>query len=339
MHTLEQLASLTNSSLNGDKNTQIDSVADLKDAISGQISFVSNAKYISHLESTKASAVIINEELSKEYQGNVLINDNPYLTFAHVLEILHSEPKPADNIHKSATIDDTAELHISTNIGANVVIEEKVVIDADVIIGAGCIIGKGSKLGSGTHLYPNVTIYKDTIIGKNTIIHSGAIIGADGFGFAPTPKKEWFKILQIGNVVIGNEVEIGANTTIDRAALGTTTIKSGVKLDNQIHIGHNVNIDENTIIAAGTVIGGSTMIGKRCQIGGATAISGHLTIVDDVVFTGRSMVMKSIKSAGVYSSGIATDENRKWRKNAARFRKLDELAKKVNHLNKKINEN
>ena len=176
-----------------------------------------------------------------------------------------------------------------------------------------------------------------TIIGKNSIIHSGVVLGADGFGFAPTEEKAWYKILQVGNVVIGDDVEIGAKSTIDRAALGTTLIGNGVKLDNINHIGHNVHIDEHTIMAAGTVVGGSTYIGKRCQIGGATAISGHLNITDDVVFTGRSMVMKSVSKPGVYSSGIATEENAKWRRNAARFRNLDKMAKQLRLLEKKIN--
>lgn len=338
MHTLEQLASLTNSSFSGDKNIQISSVAGLKEASEGQISFVSNAKYINHLEATQASAVILSKALADKYQGNVLINENPYLTFAHILEILHSEPKPEAAVHKSAFIDKNAELHESVNIGPNVVIDEGVKIEANVVIDAGCYIAENSIIKSGTRLYPNVTLYKNTILGKNNIIHTGAVIGADGFGFAPTADKKWYKILQIGNVILGDDVEIGANTTIDRATLGSTKINNGVKLDNLIHIGHNVSIDKHTVIAAGTLIAGSSNIGKRCQIGGATAISGHLNIADDVIITGKSMVIKSIKSAGVYSSGIAADENKKWRKNAARFRKLDEMAKKVNDLDKKINE-
>ena len=338
MHTLEQLAKLTNSSFDGDKDIQINSVATLKDAKSGQISFLSNPKYIDQLETTSASAVIVNTKAAKEYNGNALINDDPYLTFAKVLQILHSEPKPAAAIHKTAIIDENVSLDKTANIGANVIIESDVTIDKDVVIGAGCFIGKGSRISSGTHLYPNVTIYKDTIIGKNTIIHSGVIIGADGFGFAPTAEKEWFKIQQSGNVSIGDDVEIGANTTIDRAALGTTEIHKGVKLDNHMQIGHNSIVGENTIMAASTVIAGSVVIGKRCQIGGASAINGHISIADDVVLTGRSMVMKSIKAAGAYSSGIPSDENRKWRRNAARFRKLDEMAKTVIQLEKKLNE-
>lgn len=338
IHTLAQLAKLTNSKFSGYKNIQIHSVASLDDAVIGQISFVSNPKYINKLSDSKASVVILNTALAEGYIGNALINDDPYLTFARVLEILHAEPKSPATVHKSAVIADDVTLHQTVNIGPNVVIDSGVTIEKDVTICAGSYIGKNSNIAEGVHLYPNVMLYKETQIGKNSIIHSGAVIGADGFGFAPTPAKEWFKILQIGNVVIGEDVEIGASTTIDRAALGTTSICNGVKLDNQVHIGHNVKIDEHTVIAAGTVIGGSSSVGKRCQIGGAVAISGHLNVVDDVVITGRSMVMKSIKKPGVYSSGIAADENKKWRKNAARFRRLDDMAKKLRHLEKKLNE-
>ncbi|MGK0270903.1 MAG: UDP-3-O-[3-hydroxymyristoyl] glucosamine N-acyltransferase [Cocleimonas sp.] len=336
--TLEQLASITNSSYSGDKDTQINSVAALDEAVSGQISFVSNPKYIDKLADTSASAVILSKKLAANYPGNVLINDNPYLTFAQVLEILHGIPKSKPIIHNSAIVANNVKVHETVSIGPNVVIDEGVVIEKGVTICAGSYIGKNSHLAEGVHLYPNVTLYDETHIGRNSIIHSGAVIGSDGFGFAPTPEKTWFKILQVGNVAIGKDVEIGANTTVDRAALGTTRICDGVKLDNQIHIGHNVKIDEHTVIAAGTLIAGSSSIGKHCQIGGAAAISGHLTIADDVIITGRAMVIKSIKSSGVYSSGIAADENKKWRKNAARFRSLDEIAKKVNDIDRKLNE-
>ena len=337
-NTLEQLANLTSSTFNGDKDIQIDSVAGLDEARPGQISFVSNPKYTNKLSETAASVVILNSKLATDYTGNTLINDDPYLTFARVLNILHSEPKAPATIHKSAVIADDVSIHETVNIGPNAVIESGVTVGKNVTISAGCYIGHNTQLAEGVHLFPNVTLYKETHIGKNSIIHSGAVIGADGFGFAPTPEKSYFKILQVGNVVIGENVEIGASSTVDRAALGTTYINDGVKIDNQVHIGHNVKIDEHTVIAAGTLVGGSSSVGKRCQIGGAVAISGHLIISDDVIITGRSMVMKSIRLAGVYSSGVATEENKKWRKNAARFRHLDEMAIKIRRLEEKLNE-
>ena len=335
--SLEQLASLTDSIIQGDKNTELSSVAPLEDALQGQISFLSNPKYINVLGTTKASAVILSPELLKNFKGNALVNKNPYLTFAKVLSIIHKEESAINRVHPTAVVADDVMIDKDVSIGANVVIESGVSIQSGAIIGAGSYIGKNSFIAQNTKLYPNVSIYADTRIGNETIIHSGAVIGSDGFGFAIQEDKSWFKILQIGNVVIGDHVEIGANTTIDRAALGSTLISDGVKLDNQIQVGHNVRIGENTAIAAATVLAGSTTIGKRCQIGGASAIAGHLTIADDVIITGKSMVINSIKKPGVYSSGIASDENKKWRRNAARFRHLDEMAKKINRLEKKNN--
>jgi len=335
---LERLAELTGSKVKGDKLVEINAVAPLQEAGSGQISFVSNPKYISSLVSTNASAVILSPELAKEYSGNALINSDPYLTFAKVLNILYKKGKPDGFIHPSAIVAENANIAVNVNISANVVIESGVTIEKNTIIGAGSYIGEKSHIQENVTINPNVTLYADTEIGSDSIIHSGAVIGSDGFGFAPAKDKSWYKIPQIGNVVLGKDVEIGANCTIDRAALGSTVIGEGVKLDCQIHIGHNVTIDDFSIMAAGTVVGGSTSIGKRCQIGGASAISGHLEIADDVVITGKSMVIKSIKSGGVYSSGIPSDANNKWRRNAARFRHLDEMAKTIKHLEKSLNQ-
>ncbi len=332
---LETLAELTDSAIKGDKYVEINSVASLRDAERGQISFVSSPKYVSYLESTNASAVILSPELAKDYSGNALINSDPYLTFAKVLHIIHKKEKRDAFIHPSAVIASDVKIAPNVNIAANVVIESGVIIEENVHIGAGSYIGEQSQIHKNVVINPNVTIYADTHIGRGSIIHSGVVIGSDGFGFAPTKDKQWYKIPQIGNVMIGEDVEIGANCTIDRAALGSTIIGEGVKLDCQIHIGHNVTIGDFSIMAAGTVIAGTTHIGKRCQIGGASAISGHLTIADDVVITGKGMVIKSIKSRGVYSSGIPADTNSKWRRNAARFRHLDEMAKTIKQLEKK----
>jgi len=338
MLTLEKLAELTDSKVKGDGSCQLQGVMSLEEAGEGQISFVSNPKYKKHLEASKASAVVLSPALSKGYSGNALINDDPYLTFAKIVSIFHAKNTPSSLIHPSAVIADSAVISKQANIAANVVIEPDVVIDEGVTVGAGSFIGERSILKKNVRLHPNVTLYSDTRIGKNSIIHSGAVIGADGFGYAPQKDKSWYKILQVGNVVIGSDVEVGANTTIDRAALGSTEIANGVKLDNQIQIGHNVTIDEYSIIAGGALVAGSTKIGKFCQIGGAVAISGHLTIVDNVIITGRAMVINSIHKSGVYSSGVALEENKKWRRNAARFRKLDEMAKTIKRLEKKLEE-
>lgn len=336
--SLEKLAQLTGSTISGDKQIQVSSVATLDEAIKGQISFLSNPKYISSLGKTKASIVILSPEFSVGYVGNALINEDPYLTFAKVLEIVNVEVDPEYQIHPSAVIAKDAFVSEKTTIGANVVIESGVKIEESVVIGAGCFFGRKSFIGRNSIINPNVTIYSDTQIGRNAVIHSGVVIGADGFGFAPQKDKSWYKIKQIGNVVIGNNVEIGANTTIDRAALDSTTIADGVKLDNQIQVAHNVQIGENTVVAAGTLFAGSCVIGKRCQIAGDVGISGHIEITDDVIVTAKSMVSKSISKPGVYSSGWVVDENKQWNRNQARFRQLDEMVKKINRLEKKLNE-
>ncbi len=334
--TLSRLAELTQTEPKGDKQTMLRNVATLKDAMAGDISFVSNPKYKRQLETTKASVVILSAQLAENYDGNALIAKDPYLTFAKVVRLFNPPKKLAASIHPSAVIDKLAVLGKSVNIAANVVIEKGVNIKDGVQIGAGSYIGENSNIDQDTLLYANVTLYSDSQVGKNTIIHSGVVIGADGFGFVLQEDKSWYKILQVGNVVIGDDVEIGANTTIDRAALGSTNIANGVKIDNQVIIGHNVKIDENTIMPGGSLVAGSTNIGKRCQIGGGVAIAGHLEIADDVMITGRSMVTNSLKTAGVYSSGITTEENAKWRRNAARFRSLDKMAKQLNQLEKKL---
>jgi len=334
--SLKKIATLTNSIIKGNEQLIIKDVATLQDAIAGEISFVSNPKYKKLLDATQASAVILSPKLASEFKGNALVNDDPYLTFAKVVNLFYRRNVPQSNIHSSAVIAEGTIIGENVYIAANVVVDSGVTIGSNSSIGAGSIIGENTLIGSNALIHANVTIYKSIEIGVNSIIHSGAVIGSDGFGFAPQRDKSWYKILQIGNVVIGDDVEIGANTTIDRAALGSTIIGDGVKLDNQIQIAHNVQIGNLTIIAGSAGIAGSTTIGERCQIGGAVAISGHLNIADDVIITGRSMVMSSIKDPGVYSSGIATDENRKWRRNAARFRHLDEMAKKLKQLESKL---
>ena len=337
--TLKQLAEITHSQIKGDKAIILSGVASLQEASEGQISFVSNLKYKAQLKSTKASAVVLSPVLAKDYSGNVLVNQDPYLTFARVVTEFNKSTTLPENIHASAIVAENVMLGKGVNIGPNVVIEQGVKIGEAVVIGAGCFIGADSIIENNVHLYPNVTVYHASQIGCRTIIHSGVIIGADGFGFAPnseSEEKSWYKIPQIGNVVLGSDVEIGANTTIDRAAMESTRIGKGVKLDNQIQVGHNVELGEHTIIAGGTVIGGSTKIGKNCTIGGVVAIAGHLDITDNVMLTGRTMVMKSISDAGVYSSGVPADDNRNWRRNAARFKKLNDMAKQINQLEKQL---
>lgn len=339
--SLKQLAEITDSQIKGDQDIQLQGVATLQDAQKGQISFVSNPKYKTLLKDSLASVVVLSPKLAEDYSGNALINQDPYLTFAKVVTEFHKKEYLPANIHPSAVVADDVVMGEQVNIAANVVIGTGVTLGDNVIIEANCVIGSDCKISDAVYFYPNVTLYSGTYIGSRSIIHSGAVIGGDGFGFAPNSQsadKSWYKIPQVGNVVLGSDVEVGANTTIDRAALGTTRIGNGVKLDNQIQVGHNVELGDHSIVAGGTVFAGSSVIGKRCQIGGGVAIAGHLKIVDDVIITGKSMVIKSISEADVYSSGIAADTNRKWRRNAARFRKLDEMAKQLKQQEQRIQE-
>ena len=335
--SLKELAEHTNSIVKGDKSILINSVAPLQDAEAGQISFISNPKYRKFLNQSNASAIILSPELAKQYAGNALISADPYLTFAKVVFTLNKPTDSISSIHSSAVISNLSIIGANAHISANAVIDENTEIANNVSIGAGCVIGSNCKIEEDAILHANVTLYPGTKIGARSVIHSGAVVGSDGFGFAPKKDKTWYKILQIGNVIIEADVEIGASTTIDCGALGSTIIEQGVKLDNQIQIAHNVIIGAHTVIASGTVIAGSTTIGKHCQIGGAVAIAGHLSVKNDVIITGGSMVVKSILESGVYSSGITADENRKWRRNVAHFKKLDNIAKRIKSLESKHN--
>jgi UDP-3-O-[3-hydroxymyristoyl] glucosamine N-acyltransferase len=334
--SLSKLAEITASELHGNPDLTLSGISSLDSATTAQISFATGRKYLKQLHACKASAIILTAELATLYQGdNILINKHPYLAYAKVIMAFYPENTVKASLHPSSSIDPSARIAPTASIGAHVVIGKHVIIEDAVTIEAGSVINDHCTIGQYSYLHANVTLYAKSKIGKNTRLHSGVVIGADGFGYAPE-QAEWYKIKQIGNVIIGNEVEIGANTTIDRAALGSTIINDGVKLDNLIQVAHNVIIGEHTAIAACVAIAGSATIGKRCQIGGASAIAGHLNIADDVIITGMSMVVSSIKSAGVYSSGMPVNENRKWRKNIIRFSQLDKMAKKIRQLEERI---
>lgn len=334
-YSLAALAEQTGSLLQGDGGLCFASVASVEQARAQDISYVRGGKYRHFLETTQAGALILPPDLAAVYSGHCLVNPDPYLAYAKVVGLLYPVPEQAPGIHPSAVLSVDVQLGENVRIGANAVVEAGVVLADGVCIGAGCVVGSGCHIGTGTRLYPNVTLGYGTQIGKVCIIHSGAVLGADGFGFAPT-QGMWYKIPQVGNVVVGDEVEIGANTTIDRAALGSTRIGTGVKLDNLIQIGHNTHIGDYTAIAACTAVAGSVQIGKHCQIAGMCAIAGHLSIADGVIVTGTSMVSHSINQTGVYSSGTSVTENAVWRKNAARFNQLDKLARRIAELEKQL---
>jgi len=326
-----------------DENLIIDSLATLANAKSGQVAFLSNAKYASQLEFTKASAVIVAPDAVEQCPVSSLVMDNPYMGYALLASLLDTTPKTATGIHASAVIADNVTLGDNVSVGANAVIELGVSLGDNVSIGAGCFIGKAAVIGKDTSLWSNVSVYHNVIIGEACLIQANTVIGSDGFGYAPLnngsgAQSKWHKIPQLGRVIIGNNVEIGASTTIDRGALEDTIIKDGVILDNQIQIAHNVVIGENTAIAGCSVVAGSTVIGKNCTLAGLVAINGHINIADNCIFTGRAMVSKTITKAGVYSSGMPVVLNKEWNKTNARIKRLDSLMKRVKALEKQLAE-
>ncbi len=333
--TLGKVAGHISAELHGDPECEVNDIAALQFAKSGQISFLSNRKYYRYLKRTKASAVIIKREDLEACPVSALLVDDPYLGFAGVVKLFHPDPEIVPGIHPSANVSSSAKVDSSATIGPNVVIEDNSAIGPGTFIGSGCVIQSDVSIGSNTRLYPNVVLCHAVVIGSRVILHPGVIIGADGFGIANN-KGVWTKIPQIGTVIIEDDVEVGANTSIDRGSLENTVIEQGVKIDNQVQVGHNVHTGANTAIAGCVAIAGSVTIGKHCMIGGLTAINGHLEIVDNVVITGCSAVGNSIKSPGTYSSGIPATEARLWRRIVARIRKLDDLGRKVAKLEEVI---
>ena len=322
-YSLGELAVRFGLELRGDPDLRISHVATLHRAAPGSLSFFANARYRKALKLTGASAVVIAAQDASLCPVAALIDPNPYLAYARIATALYPLTASAPGIDPSATVSPDAKIDPTATIGPHSVIEAGVEVAERVTVGAGCIVQAGSRIGADTRLTSRVTLCAGTQVGRRCIFHPGSVIGADGFGFAPD-RGRWVKVPQVGVVVIGDDVEIGANTTVDRGAIDDTVVESGVKLDNQIQIGHNVTIGEHTAIASCTGISGSTTIGKRCMIGGLVGVAGHLTIADDVVITGLSMISASIPKAGSYSSGIPAEETKTWWRRVALFRRLTE---------------
>ena len=323
---LKQLADSLELSLKGDPDTPINCIADIRSAGEGALSFVVGARYRDDLLACKASAVIVPEALADEAPCACLVSSNPYLSYAQASHILYPAEQPSAGQRTGASVADNADVHPSVEIGSHAVVAAGAVIGENCIVGAGTFIGESVVIGANCRIAPNVTICHGTRIGRDCRIHPGAVIGSDGFGFAPGADG-WLHIRQIGSVIIGDRVDVGANTTIDRGAIGDTVIADGVILDNQIQIAHNVQIGENTAIAGCVGIAGSAVIGKRCRIGGKTAIVGHITIADNVTLTATSFVSRSIAEPGVYSSGMPLQKNSDWRRTFVRLSRLDEIVK------------
>ncbi|MBK8288736.1 MAG: UDP-3-O-(3-hydroxymyristoyl)glucosamine N-acyltransferase [Cellvibrionales bacterium] len=315
--------------------THVDGLATLMSAGVSQLGFFTNIAYRDQLQKTNAAAVILKESAVEDCPVPCLVADNPYLAYAKISVLFDIAPLRSSGIHASAVVDPSANVAASASIGPHCVIEAKAIIGEGVVLGAGCVVGEGSIIGARGYLHGRVTVYHGVTVGEDVVIHSGAVIGSDGFGFAPDFSmggNGWCKIHQLGGVVVGNRVEIGANTCIDRGALDDTVIGDGVIIDNLVQIAHNVKIGNNTAIAACTGIAGSTEIGQNCTIAGAVGIVGHLKIADRVHITAKSLVTGSISKAGSYSSGTAMSPTSAWRKNAVRFSQLDSLFQRVRAL-------
>ncbi len=331
--TLAQLAETLDAELRGDADKVIDGLATLQSATSHQLSFLANAHYRKQLEQTQAGAVLLSVSDAADYSGDCLVVADPYLAYAKLSHYFDRTPQQTVGIHPTAVIADSALIDSTACIGPGVVVDEHAVIGAGVSLGAHCFIGARTTIAEGGRLLARVTLYHDVTVGARVVIQSGAVIGGEGFGFA-NHQGTWHKIAQIGGVTIGDDVEIGANTTIDRGALDDTLIGNGVKLDNQIQIAHNVQIGDNTAVAACVGISGSAKIGRNCMLAGGVGLVGHIDICDGVFITGMTMVTHSITEPGAYSSGTAMQPAADWKKNAVRFRQLDSMAKRIRALEK-----
>ncbi|OGI59160.1 MAG: UDP-3-O-(3-hydroxymyristoyl)glucosamine N-acyltransferase [Candidatus Muproteobacteria bacterium RBG_19FT_COMBO_61_10] len=333
--TLAELAHCCHSELRGDPDYQIERIAGMDKAGPHEIAFVAGDKYRAQLAETKAGAVVLEHADAGLHNGNALLSDNPRLCFTRVAAKLHPPVRPPVGIHLNAVIGTNTDVAADAAIGPQTVIESGARVGRGAVIGAGCYIGRGAVIGDGSWLHAQVTVGADCVLGQRCIIHSGAVIGSDGFGYARDGAR-WEKTPQLGRVLVGDDVEIGANTTIDRGALEDTVIERGVKLDNLIHIAHNVRIGEDTAIAACVGIAGSTHIGKRCTLAGQVGVVGHIEITDDVHITGATVVSHTIREPGTYSSGTPLEAYSSWLKNAVRMRQLDDMARRLKKLEQKI---
>lgn len=328
---LDEIVARLGGVLEGDGSVVITQVGTLASAGAGQIAFLANPKYRQQLQTTAAAAVIVPPQFAADTSLPRIVHPNSYAYYARVVALLNPPPRREPGIHPSAVVHSTVPT--SASVGENAVIGQGVTLGENVTVYPGCVIGDGVSVGDDSLLYPNVVVYRDCVIGKRAVVQAGAVIGGDGFGFAKEGER-WIKIPQIGRVVIGDDVEIGANTSIDRGALDDTMIGDGVKIDNQIQIAHNVTIGEHSALAGCVGIAGSTKIGRRCTVGGAGMIIGHLDLADDVHISAGSMVTKSLRKPGQYTSIFPLEAHDAWLQNAAQIKRLAKLAERVSELEK-----
>ncbi|WP_027965893.1 UDP-3-O-(3-hydroxymyristoyl)glucosamine N-acyltransferase [Halomonas halocynthiae] len=334
--TLADVAEHLGATLTGNGERRVRGVATLKDAGPDQVAFMSNRAYLRDLAGTRAAAVLLHPQYVAECPVDSLALDNPYLGYADLSLLL--APQLANNalgIHSSAVVAEDVLLGEDVCIGANAVVERGAELGDGVVIGPGCVVGADCKVGAGSRLHANATLYHGVIVGERAILHSGCVIGGDGFGFAHDGAR-WHKIAQLGGVVLGDDVEVGSCSSIDRGALDDTVIGNDVKIDSQVQIAHNVQIGDHSALAGCVGIAGSTKVGRHCMLGGGVGLSGHLTIADGVQVTGMSLVTNSILEPGVYSSGTGAMNNAQWRRNAVRFKQLDDMARRLKRLEKEV---
>jgi UDP-3-O-[3-hydroxymyristoyl] glucosamine N-acyltransferase len=330
-YTLQQLADKLGGEVVGDPETRIARVATLAGADREAIAFFHRADYAAELRATQAGAVVLGPAHAGATALARIVHANPYLYFARVAALLNPPPPVPPGVHPSAAVDPTAQIDPSASIGAQVSIGSRARVGARAVIGPGCVLGEGAQVGPDCTIHPRVVLYDGVRVGARCIIHSGAVLGADGFGFAPDGER-WEKIPQVGAVIIGDDVELGANVTVDRGAIEDTIIEEGAKIDNQVQIGHNCRIGAHTVIAGCTGIAGSTVVGRHCIIGGASSLSGHITIAAGTVIAGGTAITRSISQADTYVGVFPFSRRSEWLRNSARLRHLDDLARRVRAL-------
>jgi UDP-3-O-[3-hydroxymyristoyl] glucosamine N-acyltransferase len=333
--TLGELAVRFGCELRGDPAVAVDSVAALSQATPRSISFLANPKYVAQLSGTRAGAVILDAKSAAGSPVPSLVVANPHATYARIATLLHPDPPLRPGVHPAATVAAGATIDPSAEIAAQAYIGEGARIGARCFIGPGSVIERGADIGDDSRFVARVFVGHHVVFGKRCVVQPGAVVGGDGFGFAPD-KGTWVKVPQIGGVNVGDDVEIGANTTIDRGALDDTVIEEGVKLDNLIMIAHNVRIGAHSALAAAVAIAGSSVVGKRCVLAGKVGLSGHVTLCDDVVVLGTSFISHSINKPGVYSSALPSEEAGTWRRIVARIKRLDSMAKRLRAVEKHV---
>jgi UDP-3-O-[3-hydroxymyristoyl] glucosamine N-acyltransferase len=336
--TLRALATALGLDLVGDADLRVSRVGDLALADASSVAFLADPKYRPLLKTTRAAAVILRADVAADCPVAALVSADPHLAFARAARLLHPVPPVKGGRHPSAVIAADANIDPSAWIGQLAVVEEGAEVGQRVFVGPGSVIGAGCSVGEDSRLVARVTLCAGSVVGRRALLHPGCVIGRDGFGFARDGER-WLRVPQLGRAVLGDDVEVGVNSAVDRGALGDTVISDGVKIDSLIQIGHNVQVGENTAMAACSGISGSTRIGRNCTVAGAVGMAGHLEIGDNVHFTGMAMVTRSFAEPGVYSSGIPAMPSAEWRRAVARIRQLDELARRLKRLEEQLAKN